>query len=162
MAADLGFASKRSFSQPSLTFSQLVSKHRTVILFRLGDHHGGEGGDEAIKQRHVQGFGRGVGFLLCVTSLAAKEKRHETRMRHLIVKHPFLIQHMLRPLLEELLDGEVGPETLSEIPKNVIVFWVRHTPVQGTELVLFLKVFQLHMKTKYHSLEGFIFLLSLD
>lgn len=54
-------------SLSSLTLCQLVSDERafwTVLCFRLGDNHGGEGGDKAVKQRHVQGLGCGVGFLV--------------------------------------------------------------------------------------------------
>lgn len=73
---------KEIYPQPCITFSQLVSNHRTVISFRLGDHHGGEGGDKAVSQRHVPGLVCGIGFLLCSTGLAAVEKwwklPHET------------------------------------------------------------------------------------
>lgn len=55
---------------------------------------------------------------------------------------------MLWRFLQELLDGEVGPETLSKIPKNVIFLWVQSTPVQGTELFLLTKVNKLQMKKR--------------
>ncbi len=48
------------YSLSSLTLSQLVSNERavcTILSLRLDDHHGGEGCDKAVLQRHIQGLG---------------------------------------------------------------------------------------------------------
>ena len=66
-------------SLPSLTLSQFISNERAVcsiLSFRLGDHHGGERGDEAILQGHVQGLGCGIGFLVRGANLAARMKKY--------------------------------------------------------------------------------------
>lgn len=47
---------------------------------------------------------------------------------------------MNQPVLQLLLDGEVGPHTLNEISKNVPLFWVHCLPVSHTGLSLCHKV----------------------
>lgn len=70
-------ASLFKLSLSSLTLSQLVSNERaicSVLSFRLCNHHGGERGDKAVLQRHLQRLGCGIDFLVWATTLAAKGK----------------------------------------------------------------------------------------
>lgn len=63
----------------SFTLSQFVSDERTlcpVLHFRLGDHHGGEGGDKAVLQSYFQGLRCGIGFLICSTTLTGLRKNN--------------------------------------------------------------------------------------
>lgn len=60
-----------------LTLSQLVRNERalsSVLRFRLGDHHGGERGDEAVLQGHLQRLSRSIDLLIRGTALAARMK----------------------------------------------------------------------------------------
>lgn len=62
----------------SLTLSQLVSDERAVwpvLPFRLGDHHGGERGDEVVSQGQVQGLGCNIVFLFLSTDVTGRLKR---------------------------------------------------------------------------------------
>lgn len=62
----------------SLTLSQLVSDESficSILSFRLGDHHGGERGDEAVPQGHVQCLSCRNVFILLSTNVTGRQKR---------------------------------------------------------------------------------------
>lgn len=42
----------------------------------------------------------------------------------------------MKPVFQELLDGEVGPQPFGKIPKDVVLFWVDRTGVYNTSLAL--------------------------
>lgn len=44
------------------------------------------------------------------------------------------------PLVQKLLDGEVGPQALCVIPKDVVIVWVNHAPVQCSAQALRIEV----------------------